>query len=335
MAHSEHRHWLRSIIRPSRALGWLEDMWVNFADLQSTNLPGVANPRLLVFLADHGVAEAGVSGMPVNGSQALIHRVGSRALTVSVMSEYYRIPIQVIDVGSRYAGILPPGIEDCRVCRGTRNPLIEPAMTLQEYSAAVRVGAKLVDDAAAQGVDLIGVGEIGIGNTAVASMLLAGLLNIADPAPLVGRGTGIDDAAFERKRDVVLQTVSRYRNSVSMEHYLAAVGGPEFAAISGAIEAATRNRIPVVLDGFATAVAALCAARSMNLPLDFLIPSHLTREPGHAPALEALGLKPVFYLELAIGEGVGALLVMDSIRMTCDVVQQVAARTTSTMAPDP
>jgi nicotinate-nucleotide--dimethylbenzimidazole phosphoribosyltransferase len=216
----------------------------------------------------------------------------------------------VADVG--LAGPTPAGVRDVKVAEGTADFLTGPALGSGQVDAALQAGADLASGLADEGVDCLAVGEIGIGNTTTAAALLCALTG-ADPAAAVGRGTGVDAAGLERKRGVVRAALERHGAGLDVREALAAVGGLELVALTGAVLEATRRRLPVVLDGYATAVAALAATRLDPAVAEGLLASHRSAEQGHRLALEELGLEPLLDLRLRLGEASGALLALPLI----------------------
>jgi nicotinate-nucleotide--dimethylbenzimidazole phosphoribosyltransferase len=190
--------------------------------------------------------------------------------------------------------------------------LAGPALTAHDLDAALAAGRQLASELIDHGVDCLVLGEIGIGNTTTTAALASALLD-ADAATTVGRGTGMDAAGLERKRDVVRTAIERHGAPLSARHALEAVGGLELAALAGATLEAARRRVPVVLDGYATGVAALAAAGLAPEAVDVLVASHRSAEPGHDLVLSELGLEPLLDLRLRLGEASGALLALPII----------------------
>lgn len=297
-----------ALLKPAGALGRLEQVAVQIAGVVGTDRPGWRRKAILVFAADHGVAAAGVSAYPpaVTGQMLAAFAGGSAA--INVLAREVDARLVVVDVG--VAATLPPTlpITHRRLRPGTAPFTAGPALTRTEATAALLTGAELVEAELARGVDLLAVGEMGIGNTTAAAAVAAALLG-ADPATTVGRGTGVDDAGLARKLAAVRRGLAVNRpDPADPLGVLAAVGGLELAAIAGALLRAAAGRRPVVLDGYVAGAAALAAARlAPDLP-PFLIAAHRSPEPGHRPVLAALGLRPLLELDLRLGEASGAAL---------------------------
>jgi nicotinate-nucleotide--dimethylbenzimidazole phosphoribosyltransferase len=213
----------------------------------------------------------------------------------------------VADVG--LAGPTPAGVRDAKVAPGSADMLAGPALSAEQVAAALAAGAALAGELAGRGVDCLVLGEIGIGNTATTAALVCALTGAA-PAQTVGRGTGMDAAGLERKRAAVAAATERHGTPPGAAAALAAVGGLELAALAGAVLEAARRHLPVVLDGYATAAAALAAVGLEPAAADVLVASHRSAEPGHDIVLAELGLEPLLDLRLRLGEASGGLLAL-------------------------
>ncbi len=307
---------------PSGALGRLGALAVHLATLQRTVRPSIGRARLLLFAADHGISEAGVSAYPraVTGQMLINFAQGGAA--ACVLARANAVELEVIDVGVDLDPVqTPPGIVAAKVRRGSGRIDREPAMTAAERDAAFAAGVAAV--ARAGSVDAIAVGEMGIGNTTVAAALLAALTD----APIeccVGRGTGVDDAGLERKRQVVGASLARVAGITDPAALLAELGGLEIAAMVGAIIAAASGTRVVVIDGFIASVAALVATRLDPDIRAHLIFAHRSAEAGHALCLDGLGAEPLLDLSLRLGEGTGALLAIPLLRSAAAIMREMA-----------
>ena len=293
-----------TVLRPAGAFARLDAVATWLAGWQGTADPRVERPHVVVFAADHGVATDGVSAYPAEVTAAMAGAIRSGVATVSVLARQAGATLDLLDVG---------------VGRPTGNIRVGDAMSCDEFDAAAAAGAAAVEAADA---DLLVVGEIGIGNTTAAAAVAAAVLG-GSAADWVGPGTGVVGAALARKCDVVQAAVDRV-GPVGPLEALRRLGGRELAAMAGAVAAARRRRLPVVLDGFiaTAAVAPLAVARPGAL--DHCIAGHCSAEPGHERALEALGLDPLMRLDLRLGEGSGALVAVPIIRMAAAAVTNVA-----------
>ncbi len=293
-----------TVLRPAGAFARLDAVAAWLAGWQGTTAPRVDRPHVAVFAADHGVAADGVSAYPASVTAAMADAIRSGVATVTVLAREVGATLGLVNVG---------------VGRPTGNIRVADAMTPDEFDTAAAAGAAAVEEADA---DLLVVGEIGIGNTTAAAAVAAATLGGA-AADWVGPGTGVVGTALARKCDVVQAALDRV-GSVAPLHALRRLGGRELAAMAGAVAAARRCRLPVVLDGFiaTAAVAPLAVARPGSL--DHCIAGHCSAEPGHHRLLEALRLDPLMQLDLRLGEGSGALVAVPVIRMAAAAVVEVA-----------
>lgn len=313
---------------PPGSLGRLLDLGQQLASIQRTDQPH-ANPSLVaVFAADHGVAVHGVSAYPpaVTGQMIANYLAGGAA--VNVLARNVGAALRVADLGA--ASLPSETAAHERLVRrpigpGTRDLLQGPAMTRDEAYQAVSVGLELADAwYREQPYRVVALGEMGIGNTTTASILLAALTGAA-PDRVVGRGTGIDEARLYHKREVVTQALVRHpRRSDDLWHTLSSLGGFEILGLAGFAIGAARKRALVVLDGLISSVAGLVAARLSPLIRGSLVASHLGPEPGHRIILEELGLTPLLQLGLRLGEGTGATLALPLIAAAADILRDMA-----------
>jgi nicotinate-nucleotide--dimethylbenzimidazole phosphoribosyltransferase len=316
------------LTKPAGSLGRLEDLAVFYAGARG-QFP-VATPeraRLFVFAADHGVTVEGVSPYPSSVTAAMVANFVAGGAAISVLTRAHGIELTVVDVG--VASPLPVAsragarLLSLPVRAGTANLRREAAMTRAEARAALDVGARLAAEAAAEGVTLLGAGEMGIGNTTAAAAVVAALTG-ADAEAVVGRGTGVDDAGLARKIEVV-------RDALALHHpdrrdalgVLAAVGGLEIAAMAGLMLGGASRRVPVVVDGFISGAAALVAVTLAPAVRGFLCFSHVSAERGHRVVCDALDARPLLDLGLRLGEGTGAALaialVRDAVRLQAEM----------------
>jgi nicotinate-nucleotide--dimethylbenzimidazole phosphoribosyltransferase len=267
---------------------------------------------VVLFAADHGVVAAGVSAWPAAVTSAMVRTIAYGRAASSRLAEASGTDLRLIDVGVDGPAWPDGGVyRNRRVRAGSQNLAAEPALTLDEFRAAVRVGEEQADDAHAVGVAVVAAGEMGIGNTTPASCLTALLAGVtADET--VGPGAGADGPTLDRKRQLVRAAVHReHRRDSDPEAMMAAVGGLEIAAMAGFFRRSAELGLTVVLDGFIATAAALVAERLWPGAGTNLIAAHRSAEPGHAAALRRLGLTP--FLDgwgLRLGEGTGALLLM-------------------------
>jgi nicotinate-nucleotide--dimethylbenzimidazole phosphoribosyltransferase len=280
---------LDSLTKPLGSLGRLEDLVLQLGLIQATETPSGDGKAMLLFCADHGVVEEGVSPYPAEVTRQMVANFRAGGAAITVLCRQYEIEPLVVDMG---------------VGHPTRNFAREPAMTRAEAERCISVGR---DYAATRG-NILGAGEMGIGNSTAAAALLCAFTG-TDPQEAAGRGTGLDDAGLDRKIDVLRRAIALHRpDPADALGVLAAMGGFEIAAIAGLILGAAEQRKMVMLDGFISCSAALVARALEPAALDYVVYSHRSAERGHTRMLEALGARPLFDLDLRLGEGSGAAI---------------------------
>ena len=319
-AMDEARAWQARLAKPPGSLGRLEDFAVQLAGITGNVRPRLDKKRLFVFAADNGVTEEGVASAP--RSVTLRQTVNlTRAKTgASVLAKHFRTEITVCDVGVA-AEISDPAVLNRKIAFGTGNIARGPAMTRGEALRGILTGADLLRQ---EPFDVCGVGEMGIGNTTTSAAVLCALTG-ADPETVTGRGGGVTDEAFARKKDVIRRALDRNRPDASDPvDVIAKVGGFDIAAMCGAFLGAAALRRPAVIDGFISAVAALCAVRLCPAVRGYLFPSHASHEAGYALAMEAMALRPVLLLDMRLGEGSGCPLAFQLLDAACAVAGDMA-----------
>jgi nicotinate-nucleotide--dimethylbenzimidazole phosphoribosyltransferase len=243
---------------------------------------------------------------------------------VNVLARHVGIEVRVVDIGVAFDFEGVSGLIHKKVMPGTKNMLVESAMSPAQAEQALQVGIDLATEAGRQGIGLIGTGEMGIGNT-TASSAIAAVLTCRPVSEVTGRGTGIDDASHAHKIDVIQRTLDLHRlDSTNAIEVLAKVGGLEIGGLAGLMLGAAEARIPVVLDGFIAGAAALIAVGLQPHCQDYLIASHRSVEQGHQAILDHLGLKPLFDLDLRLGEGTGACLGMSLVFSAIKILTEMA-----------
>ena len=325
---------LDRLTKPPGSLGRLEALAARLAGITGREMPRVDHPAVVIFAADHGVAAQGVSAYPSDVTAQMVANFVGGGAAINVLARLAGAQVVVVDVG--VAGPLPgrdtaattsagaARLVSRRVAQGTRDLTREAAMSRGEVIAALEVGRSTVGELIADGVDLVAVGEMGIGNTTAASALAA-VMTGRPAADVTGRGSGLDDPAVRHKVSVIEQALELHHlDPADPVGVLAAVGGLEIAALVGAILTAAESNVPVLLDGFITGSAALVgAALAPALPAR-LIASHRSSEPGHRIVLERLDLVPMLDLELRLGEGSGAALAIPLVRAATAILAEMA-----------
>ena len=319
---AEFRDLVDGKAKPLGALGKLEALAVRLALIAGRPDPRADRARLYVFAADHGLNQAGVSAYPSAVTAAMVATLLAGKANANAFARAVGAELRIVDAGVD-ATLSHPDLIDAKVAPGTRNAAEQPALTAAEVEQALARGAGLATAAAAEGIELLAIGEMGIGNTASAALILHRL----GPAPLadcVGAGAGHDAEGLARKHTVLARAAARVQPTEPLD-VLAEFGGLEIAMMAGMILGAARARVPILVDGFIAGAAALAAIRMAPEAADYCIFAHRSAERGHAILLGALGVEPLLDLDLRLGEGTGALLAVPLIRAACGLIGEVAS----------
>jgi nicotinate-nucleotide--dimethylbenzimidazole phosphoribosyltransferase len=310
--------------KPRRSLGRLEDLACKVASIRRNSRPPQPTKAIVVMAGDHGVAQEGVSAYPPEVTWQMLLNFASGGAAINVLARQAQARLVVVDMGSSGPEESIPGVLSRRIAPGTRNFTRGPAMTVEQAVLAIEHGITIAQELAGAGVDLIGIGEMGIGNTTVATALLSAFTN--RPArEITGRGTGIDDDAFARKVAAIEKALRIHSpGGKPALQILAELGGFEIAGLAGVVLGAAARNIPVLLDGFIASAAALCAARIAPRAAEYVIASHQSVEIGHKVVLEALGCEPLFHFAMRLGEGTGAALAMLMVDAALHIVHEMA-----------
>jgi nicotinate-nucleotide--dimethylbenzimidazole phosphoribosyltransferase len=313
----------RQLTKPLGSLGVLETLAIRLAALQVTDRPRAAQVPIVLFAGDHGITAQGVSAYPSDVTVQMLRNFAGGGAAIAVLARELGSSLSVVDAGTLATAPIA-GVTADKPRLGTRDFSQEPAMTGGELSFALAAGQRAVRRATAGGADLVILGEMGIGNTTAATAIAAALLG-GSADDLAGAGTGLDAEGVGRKARVIAAALKKHRlQAAAPLSILAAVGGFEIAALTGAIIAAAQARIPVLIDGFIVSVAALAAARINPSCAPWLIFSHRSLERGHQIVLAALDAEPVLDLKLRLGEGSGAALALPILRLACALHTQMA-----------
>lgn len=319
-AMEEARRRQAQLAKPPGSLGRLEDLSVQLAGITGQVCSRVDKKHLLVFAADNGVVEEGVSSAPQSVTLMQTVNLTHAKTGASVLAKHFGCGITVCDVGVN-AQIREPRVLNRKIAFGTGNIAHGPAMTRQQALQAILTGAEV---AASTDAQVLGIGEMGIGNTTTSSAILAVLLDV--PVETVtGRGGGITDESFHRKKAVIRQAIAVNRpDGADVVDVLRKVGGFDVAAMCGAFLGAAATHRPVVIDGFISVVAALCAYRLCPQVRGYLVPSHASYEIGYKLAMEALELEPMLLLGMRLGEGSGCPIAFQVLEAACTIIGDMA-----------
>ena len=311
------------LAKPPGSLGKLEDISIRLAGITGKVRNTIEKKRIVVLCADNGVVEEGVSSAPRSVTVAQAMNMTRYKTGMSSLAKHFGNQVVVVDVGiaDPYDN---PLILNRNIRKGTRNLLHEPAMTREETLRAILTGIDLARAAAREGVQALGVGEMGIGNTTTSSAVLSVLTGLP-VEQLTGRGGGLTDAAFAHKKQVITEAISLHNpNPDDPVAVLSAVGGLDLAAMAGVFLGAAEQRVPVVVDGFISTVAALCAARLCPDAKEYMFPSHSSVEIGTRRAASELGLDPWLDMNMRLGEGSGCPLAFEILSAACAVMNNMA-----------
>ena len=313
-----------TLTKPPGSLGRLEELSIHLAGMKADPFPWVERKAVIVMAADHGVAREGVSAYPSDVTAQMVLNFLRGGAAINALARQAGARVTVVDIGVA-ADVEPlPGLLRRKVMCGTRNLAQGPAMTREEAEQAIQVGVDVLNEEAARGLDIVATGDMGIGNTTPSSAIVAAMTGLP-VAQVVGRGTGIDDQALERKIKVIEQAlVLNQPDANDPLDVLHKVGGLEIAGLAGVMIAAAHRRIPTVVDGFISTAAAMIAVGLASGVRDYLIGAHRSVETGHQAMLKHLNLVPLLDLDLRLGEGTGAVLAFHLIEASTRIQREMA-----------
>ena len=315
---------LDRLTKPQGSLGRLEELAVQLCAITGERKPAVPRAMVFTFAADHGVVDEGVSAYPRDVTAQMVLNFLRGGAGVNVLARHAGVGVRVIDIGVAHDFGAVAGLINRKLMPGTRNLLRAPAMDRSTAEQALMIGIELATDAVRHGIGLIGTGEMGIGNTTASAAITAVMTGEA-VKDVTGLGTGLDQQGLERKIAVVEAALAYHRpNPLDALGVLSTVGGLEIAGLAGLILGGAAARVPVVLDGFIAGAAALIAAALQPRCRGYLIASHRSVERGHRVLLDRLQLKPLFDLDLRLGEGTGACLGMGLVQAAIKVLTEMA-----------
>ena len=320
----EIQHKIDFKTKPTGALGMLEKLALQIALIQQNLSPTLLNPHLVIFAADHGLAREGISKYPPEVTYQMVLNFVAGGAAINVFSKQHGFNLQVVDAGvmGDFPPILP--IIHHKVGHGTKSSLHESAMSLLEVEKCIELGAKVVQDIFEKNCNVIGFGEMGIGNTSSASLLMSKICNI----PLldcVGRGTGVDDKGLKHKISILANVLNKYQEEESTLQTLANLGGFEIAQMVGAMLQAAQNQMIILIDGFIATSAFLVAHVLEPNVLDYAIFCHQSDESGHKQMLKYLNVEAILKLNLRLGEGTGCALAYPIIQAAVNFLNKMAS----------
>jgi len=323
-AMAEARKRQDDLTKPQGSLGQLESLSIQIAGIKGDPRPRITHKVIFTLAGDHGVTKEGVSAYPSEVTPQMVYNFLKGGAAINVLARHIGARVVIADLGVASNLERHPDLRDRKVAMGTRNMAKGPAMSKEEAIRSIEAGMELVEKELSKGMDILGTGDMGIGNTTASSAITAALTG-ADVAAVTGRGTGVDDKGWEKKVKVIQQALERNRpDPKDAIDVLSKVGGFEIGGITGVILAGARYRIPVVLDGFISGAAALIAASLSPQVKPYLIASHQSAEMGHKKILEYLDLVPLLNLDMRLGEGTGAALGISLVEASLKILDEMA-----------
>ncbi|MDO8637023.1 MAG: nicotinate-nucleotide--dimethylbenzimidazole phosphoribosyltransferase [Dehalococcoidia bacterium] len=296
------------LTKPPGSLGRLEELSVQIAGIRGEVLPSMKNKAVITMAGDHGVVASGVSAYPQEVTPQMVYNFLRGGAGINVLARQTGARVVIVDMGVAAPLESHPQLISRKVAPGTNNLATGPAMTREQAIQSIQTGIEIVEAELAKGLDIVGTGDMGIGNTTPSSAICSAITG-QPVAKITGRGTGINDQQHAHKIKVIEQGLAvNQPDSKDALDVLTKVGGFEIGGLAGVILGAAHYRIPVVIDGFISGAAALIACGLSSWARDYIIASHMSVEPGHKAMLKHLKLKPLLDLNLRLGEGTGATL---------------------------
>lgn len=313
-----------TLTKPPGSLGRLEELSVQLAGITGKEIPTIKDKAIITMAGDHGVVAEGVSAFPQEVTPQMVLNFLHGGAAINVLGRHVGARITIVDMG--VAADLPahPLLVVKKIAHGTANMTQGPAMTREQAGQAILAGVEVVEAELEKGLDIVGTGDMGIGNTTPSAAIAAALTGI-EPARLAGRGTGVDDEGLKRKVGAIQRALAVNKpDPKDGLDVLAKVGGYEIGGLAGVILGAAANRVPVMVDGFISTAAAMIAVTIAPAARPYLISAHRSQEYGHSQMVEWLGLKPLVDLDFRLGEGTGAALGISFAEAACKILAEMA-----------
>jgi len=312
------------LTKPQGSLGQLESLSIQIAGIKANPRPRITHKVIFTLAGDHGVTQEGVSAYPSEVTPQMVGNFLRGGAGISVLARHVGARVVVADLGVASVLEQHPDLKNKKVAMGTQNMVRGPAMSREEAIRSIEAGIDLVEEELGKGIDVLGTGDMGIGNTTASSAITSSITG-TDVASVTGKGTGLKDEDVDRKVKTIQKALGVNRpNPKDAIDVLSKVGGFEIGGIAGVILAGARYSIPVVIDGFISGAAALIATVLSPLVKSYLIASHQSAEQGHKIILKFLGLKPLLNLDLRLGEGTGAALGISLVEASVKILDEMA-----------
>ena len=313
-----------TLTKPAGSLGRLEKISIQIAGIQGKPMPQIKQKAVIVMAADHGVAARGTSAFPQEVTGEMVQNFLHGGAAINVISRQVGARVVIVDMGVAVKLEANPGLVSRRIAAGTQDMSKGPAMTIAQAKQSLEAGIEIVIAEIKKGLDIVGTGDMGIGNTTASSAICA-IMTGKTAAEVTGRGTGLDDRQLQNKIRIINEAIALNKpDSANALDVLAKVGGFEIGGLAGVILGAAANHVPVIIDGFISGAAALIAAGFCPQCKDYMIAGHCSVEPGHKLLLQYLGLKPLLDLEMRLGEGTGAALAMSLAETSVHILAEMA-----------
>ena len=318
------QHKINSKTKPLGSLGRLEELALQIGQIQNSTSPAIEKPTMLVFAADHGLANEGVSPFPKEVTAQMVLNFINGGAAINVFCRTHGLDLKVIDAGVDFDFQNHPALINAKVNKGTKSILTEAAMTADECLMAIDKGKELIKSLRNEGCNTVAFGEMGIGNTSSAALLMSKICNISIDK-CVGRGTGHDEAGLRKKTAILSKALNKHPKVSGPLQILATFGGYEIAMMTGAMLGAIEQGMIILVDGFITTSALLVAHSINNEVLRNCIFSHQSDEQGHQLMLEYLGAKPLLHLDMRLGEGSGAAVAFPILKSAVNFLNEMAS----------
>ncbi len=300
----EGKRVLNNLCKPIGSLGTLEDLVVKLYGIRGNEVKCINKKNIVIMCSDNGIIEEGVSSCPKEVTSTVTENFIKGTTGVCNLSKFYNTDLTVVDIGVD-KDFDVEGIINKKINYGTKNMAKGPAMSREEAIKAIEVGIEIVSELVKKGYDLIGTGEMGVGNTTTSATVICALTDLESDL-IVGKGSGLTEEALENKRRIVKKVLDiNSPNKDDVIDVISKVGGLDIAGLCGVFLGGAAHRVPIVIDGLISSAAALCAFKLCEKAREFMIASHLSKEPGSEYVLQKLGLKPMLNLGMRLGEGTG------------------------------
>ena len=309
------------LTKPVGSLGVLEEISIKLAGIAGDPMPKIKEKLIITMAGDHGVVEADVSAYPSDVTGQMVNNFLAGGAAVNVLARHIGARIVVVDMGVA-ADINEPGLIVKKIGYGTKNMVKGAAMSREDAIKAIEAGITVFEEEYEKGIEIVGTGDMGIGNTTPSSAIIAAVVG-CDPKLVTGRGTGIDDISLGKKINAIKKAIEINGPFEDAIDLLSKLGGFEIAGITGVILSAASHRVPVVIDGFISGASAIIAVEIEPRSKNFIFASHKSVEIGHKVILDHLGLSPILNLNMRLGEGTGAALAMSIIEASSKILNEM------------